>query len=49
MTVRKEIESARKLRNVAMYDRPGAVSPQIGRDVTDAAAGLVGEVAALVD
>lgn len=45
---RQEIEAGRKLRNVAMYDRPGIVPPQTGRDVTEAAARLVAEVAALI-
>lgn len=48
-SARQEIEAARKLRNAAMYDRPDVVPAQTGRDVTEAAARLVAEVAALID
>ena len=46
---RQEIEAARKLRNVAMYDRPGIVPRQTARDVTDAAGRLVSEVEVLLE
>ena len=43
-----DIEAARDLRNTAMYDRLGAVSPQVALDVTEAADRLVAAAEPLV-
>jgi len=43
-----EIESSRKLRNVAMYDSVGSVSVQLARDVIEAADSLVAAATATV-
>ncbi len=43
-----EIESSRKLRNMAMYDSVGSVSVQLARDVIEAAESLVAATEATV-